>query len=107
MITRNHYIFTKRFVIYLFCTVNFQLVELYFSPHPYLFFNPDRNTMTFVGFSVDRRTGNLIDFSTKAIIEEGILPKQLGIALYQNKVNMNENFDALTRYMYMYVLIVK
>lgn len=59
--------------------------------------------MTFVGFSVDRRTGNLIDFSTKAIIEEGILPKQLGIALYQNKVNMNENFDALTRY----VLIVK
>nr|XP_034315108.1 E3 ubiquitin-protein ligase rnf213-alpha-like isoform X1 [Crassostrea gigas] len=67
------------------------------SPHPYLFFNPDRNTMTFVGFSVDRWTGNLIDFSTKATIEEGILPKQLGIALYQNKVNMNENFDALTR----------
>lgn len=56
--------------------------------------------MTFVGFSVDRWTGNLVDFSTKAIIEKGILPKALGIALYQNKVNMNENFDTLTRYVF-------
>lgn len=56
--------------------------------------------MTFVGFSVDRWTGNLIDYSTKTIIEKGILPKQLGIALHQNKVNMNENFDTLTRYVF-------
>lgn len=62
--------------------------------------------MTFVGFSVDRWTGNLIDFSTKTIIEKGILSKQLGIALYQNKVNMNENFDALTRYALIVNIIV-
>lgn len=54
--------------------------------------------MTFVGFSVDRWTGNLIDFGTKQIIEKQILPTELGIALHQNKVNMNENFDILTRY---------
>lgn len=54
--------------------------------------------MTFVGFSVDRWTGNLIDFGTKQIIEKRILPRELGIALHQNKVNMNENFDILTRY---------
>lgn len=54
--------------------------------------------MTFVGFSVDRWSGNLIDFGTKQIIEKGILPRELGTALHQNKVNMNENFDTLTRY---------
>lgn len=54
--------------------------------------------MTFVGFSVDRWSGNLIDFGTEQIIEKGILPRKLGIALHQNKVNMNENFDTLTRY---------
>lgn len=57
--------------------------------------------MTFVGFSVDRWSGNLIDFGTKQIIEKGILPRELGIALHQNKVNMNENFDTLTRYVFL------
>lgn len=56
--------------------------------------------MTFVGFSVDRWSGNLIDFGTKQIIEKRILPRELGIALHQNKVNMNENFDTLTRYVF-------
>ncbi|XP_061169142.1 E3 ubiquitin-protein ligase RNF213-like [Saccostrea echinata] len=67
------------------------------SPHPYLFFNPDHNTMTFVGFTIDRWTGNLVDYQTKKIIEKAILSKDLGIALHQNNVNMNENFDRLTR----------
>ncbi|XP_062574164.1 E3 ubiquitin-protein ligase rnf213-alpha-like [Saccostrea cucullata] len=67
------------------------------SPHPYLFFNPDHNTLTFVGFSIDRRTGDLVDYKTGAILERKILPRRLGHALYQNKVNMQENFDELTR----------
>ena len=30
------------------------------SPHPYIFFNPDHATMTFLGFQVDQN-GNLLD----------------------------------------------
>lgn len=73
------------------------VLRIFFSPHPYLFFNPDHNTMTFVGFTIDRWTGNLMDYKTKKVIEKAILPKDLGTALYQNNVNMNEDFDRLER----------
>lgn len=53
--------------------------------------------MTFVGFTIDRWTGNLMDYKTKKVIEKAILPKALGTALYQNNVNMNEDFDRLER----------
>ncbi|CAC5418278.1 RNF213 [Mytilus coruscus] len=68
------------------------------SPHPYLFFNPDHHSMTFLGFNIDRRTGNLIDLQTKNVLEEGIMQQNLFDALSRNRVNLAENFDALPRH---------
>lgn len=72
----------------------------YFSPHPYLFFNTDGFTFTFLGFNIDRTTGNLIDLQTKQILEKEIMTKNLFDALIRNKVDLQENFDALSRYVF-------
>ncbi|XP_063404431.1 E3 ubiquitin-protein ligase rnf213-alpha-like [Mytilus trossulus] len=68
------------------------------SPHPYLFFNPDHHSMTFLGFNIDRRTGNLIDLQTRNVLEEGIMQQNLFDALVRNRVNLAENFDSLPRH---------
>jgi len=67
------------------------------SPHPYLFFNSDHQSFTFLGFIIDRFTQNVLDPQTKKIIEEKIMPLTLNQALYRNQVNLNENFDELPR----------
>lgn len=70
------------------------------SPHPYLFFNPDHHSMTFLGFNIEKRTGNLVDLQTGTVLEKKIMQTNLFDALQRNKVNLAENFDALKRYSY-------
>ena len=70
----------------------------YFSPHPYLFFNSDRFTFTFLGFYIDRASGSLVDQQTGANLEQGIMTQNLFDALQRNQVPLRENFDALPRY---------
>eukprot|EP00105_Crassostrea_gigas_P007930 XP_011422347.1 PREDICTED: E3 ubiquitin-protein ligase rnf213-alpha isoform X2 [Crassostrea gigas] len=67
------------------------------SPHPYLFFNMDRITMTFLGFNIERQTGNLVDVQTGTVLEAGIMQRNLQDALKRNRVPINENFDSLPR----------
>ncbi|KAK7107714.1 hypothetical protein V1264_015588 [Littorina saxatilis] len=67
------------------------------SPHPYIFFNPDEHSMTFLGFSIDAASGNLVDQQTGQVLEQGIMSKQLFQALALNRVPLTENFDALPR----------
>ncbi|XP_052224866.1 E3 ubiquitin-protein ligase rnf213-alpha-like [Dreissena polymorpha] len=67
------------------------------SPHPYLFFNADHNSFTFLGFFIDENTGNLMDMQTKDVLETGIMDMHLYRALQDNKVPLKENFDKLTR----------
>ncbi|XP_041354620.1 E3 ubiquitin-protein ligase rnf213-alpha-like [Gigantopelta aegis] len=67
------------------------------SPHPYIFFNPDGHTMTFLGFNIDRQTGDLIDQQTGIVLERRIMPQNLQTCLHSNKVPLNENFDQLQR----------
>ncbi|XP_061169263.1 E3 ubiquitin-protein ligase RNF213-like isoform X1 [Saccostrea echinata] len=67
------------------------------SPHPYLFFNPDHHSMTFLGFNIERQSGNLIDVQTNAVLERGIMQRNLQDALIRNRVPINENFDSLPR----------
>ena len=69
-----------------------------FSPHPYLFFNSDKFTFTFLGFNIDRGTGNLVDHQTRNVLETGIMKQPLYDALIRNKVPLNENFDSLPRF---------
>ncbi|XP_052086034.1 E3 ubiquitin-protein ligase RNF213-like [Mytilus californianus] len=68
------------------------------SPHPYLFFNPDHHSMTFLGFNIEKGTGNLIDLQTKEVLEKNIMEKNLFDALIRNRVNLSENFDSLPRH---------
>ncbi|XP_053388233.1 E3 ubiquitin-protein ligase rnf213-alpha-like, partial [Mercenaria mercenaria] len=68
------------------------------SPHPYLFFNSDRATFTFLGFFIDRHTGNLIDLQTKAVLEEGIMSQNLYKGLVRNNAPLQEDFDSLKRH---------
>ncbi|XP_076109129.1 E3 ubiquitin-protein ligase rnf213-alpha-like [Mytilus galloprovincialis] len=75
------------------------------SPHPYLFFNPDHHTMTFLGFNIEKATGNLIDDQTGESLEDQIMDPTLDQrqrTLYnglnsQPGVNLSENFDKLSR----------
>lgn len=59
--------------------------------------------MTFLGFNIDKETGNLIDEETekeRKILEENIMDKDLFETLQRNKVNLEENFDDLPRYFF-------
>ncbi|XP_052243455.1 E3 ubiquitin-protein ligase RNF213-like [Dreissena polymorpha] len=67
------------------------------SPHPYLFFNSDHFTFTFLGFFIDKTTGNLIDLQTSHVLEQAIMAPNLYDALVRNRVPLQENFDNLQR----------
>lgn len=69
----------------------------FISPHPYLFFNPDHHSMTFLGFNIERQSGNLIDVQTRRVLETGIMQRNLQDALIRNRVPINENFESLPR----------
>ena len=62
------------------------------SPHPYIFFNKDSMSMTFVGFNVDSN-GRLIDPTTKHVIEDSIISPKLLEELLVNKVNFRDDFN--------------
>ena len=67
------------------------------SSHPYIFFNPDRHTMTFLGFHVSC-LGDLCDSEhTYNIIEAKIMNRNLLIQLKHNHVNLNEGYQQLDR----------
>ncbi|KAL8581505.1 hypothetical protein ACOMHN_042898 [Nucella lapillus] len=67
------------------------------SPHPYIFFNSDGHSMTFLGFSIEQATGNLVDHQTGRVLEQGIMTRELYQILLAYKVPLSENFDVLPR----------
>lgn len=68
------------------------------SAHPYLFFNPDQQTMTFIGFNIDKYSRSLVDQQTMVTLEKNIMSRQLWDTLRENNVPLQENFDDLSRY---------
>ena len=66
------------------------------SSHPYIFFNNDRTSITFVGFRVTQ-TGDLINPVDMKVIERGIITPQLYVGLKQNQVNFDEDYRAWSR----------
>ena len=74
------------------------LMFTHFSPHPYLFFNSDDVTFTFLGFNIDKRSMLLIDQQTGQVLEYNIMTRDLYGKLLHNQVPLRENFDALNRY---------
>ena len=63
------------------------------SSHPYIFFNNDRVSITFVGFKVNA-VGELIDPETNVEIEPGILKPKLYDGLVANGVDFKEDYHS-------------
>jgi len=61
------------------------------SEHPYLFFNQDRQSMSFLGFTVNKN-GDLMDKDNKNMIQEHIMTPELYQGLKANKVELVSQF---------------
>ena len=62
-----------------------------YSSHPYIFFNQDGMSITFVGFMVTRN-GDLVDPAHGGVLEGAIMTQQLYTGLIANKVNFEKDY---------------
>ncbi|KAJ8263858.1 hypothetical protein GJAV_G00142190 [Gymnothorax javanicus] len=70
------------------------------EPHPYIFFNSDRVSMTFMGFHLRSNGQNGMDAvhpTTGAVIRRNIMTEQLYKGLLLQRVPFNVDFDWLPR----------
>lgn len=72
-------------------------IILFSSIHPYIFFNPDHETLTFLGFRVDL-DGNLLDPQTGETIGEQLMSRHLRTGLHVQKVDLNNDFESCSKY---------
>lgn len=71
------------------------------EPHPYIFFNDDSESMTFIGFHLQRVANGGIDAINPldgSIIKENVMTTQLYEGLCLQRVPFNINFDSLPRH---------
>uniref|UniRef100_A0A1I8GFF8 ATPase_AAA_core domain-containing protein n=3 Tax=Macrostomum lignano TaxID=282301 RepID=A0A1I8GFF8_9PLAT len=66
------------------------------TSHPYLLFNQDGTTFTFVGFTVSQQ-GHLLDSATNDVVQEDIMSPQLYQSLIAQRVRLQERFEDLSR----------
>ena len=66
------------------------------SFHPYIFFNQDRVSLTFLGFKITP-DGHLVDPKVNTIMEQNLLTKQLRDGLALQGVKFDEDFNAWAR----------
>ena len=62
-----------------------------YSSHPYIFFNQDGMSITFVGFMVTQN-GDLLDPALGCVMDQAIMRPQLYTGLKQNRVNFDEDY---------------
>ncbi|CAJ1060881.1 E3 ubiquitin-protein ligase rnf213-alpha-like isoform X2 [Xyrichtys novacula] len=70
------------------------------EPHPYIFFNDDHMSMTFIGFHLqlnDQRGVDAINPLTREVIKRNIMTKELFTGLKLQRVPFNQDFDQLSR----------
>ncbi|XP_026523023.1 E3 ubiquitin-protein ligase RNF213 [Notechis scutatus] len=70
------------------------------EPHPYIFFNKDCVSMTFIGFHLQCSNNGSIDAINPLngnIIKRNVMTRQLFRGLHLQRVPFNINFDTLTR----------
>ncbi|XP_056587886.1 E3 ubiquitin-protein ligase rnf213-alpha-like [Triplophysa dalaica] len=71
------------------------------EPHPYIFFNDDHESMTFIGFHLQPNVQNgidAIDPSTKRVIKQNIMTTELYEGLKLQRVPFDIDFDQLPRW---------
>ncbi|XP_070836494.1 E3 ubiquitin-protein ligase rnf213-alpha [Chaetodon trifascialis] len=70
------------------------------EPHPYIFFNDDHNSMTFIGFHLqpnEQKSVDAIDPTTGRVIKKNAMTRALYEGLKLQRVPFNINFDSLPR----------
>ena len=67
------------------------------SFHPYIFFNQDHVSVTFLGFKITSK-GHLVDPKTETIIEKRLLTRELRYGLVRQGVNFDEDYNSWRRY---------
>ena len=67
-----------------------------YSPHPYIFFNRDRNSMTFLGFLLNEN-GDMLDPGTNTILEQRLMEPTLRGQLKQQGVDFDVNHEKRNR----------
>lgn len=71
------------------------------EPHPYVFFNGDRMTMTFIGFHLQPNNNGYVDAinpSNGKVIKKNVMTEELFDGLKLQRVPFNINFDNLPRH---------
>lgn len=70
-----------------------------FSTHPYLFFNPDHVTLTFLGFQVDANgNAEFLNPQTGAVVRQNLMSRHLRTGLHVQRVDLNNNFESYEKY---------
>ncbi|KAM6905305.1 E3 ubiquitin-protein ligase rnf213-alpha-like [Xenentodon cancila] len=70
------------------------------EPHPYIFFNDDHVSMTFIGFHLQLNDQNFVDAIepiTKRVIKRNVMTRELYEGLKLQRVPFNIDFDSLPR----------
>lgn len=70
------------------------------EPHPYIFFNDDHESMTFIGFHLELNEQNYVDavdLSTRRVIKKNVMTRVLYENLKLQGVPFNIDFDGLER----------
>uniref|UniRef100_A0A3P8YEE8 RING-type E3 ubiquitin transferase n=1 Tax=Esox lucius TaxID=8010 RepID=A0A3P8YEE8_ESOLU len=70
------------------------------EPHPYIFFNDDHVSMTFIGFHLQPNEQNYVDAiepTTRRVIKRNIMTQELYEGLTLQRVPFNIDFDKLPR----------
>lgn len=71
------------------------------EPHPYLFFNDDHVSMTFIGFHLQLNEQNYVDAiepTSGKVIKKNVMTRALYEGLQLQRVPFNVNFDSLPRW---------
>ncbi|KAI4896113.1 hypothetical protein NFI96_011369, partial [Prochilodus magdalenae] len=63
--------------------------------HPYILFNADHDSMTFLGFHINNL--HAVDVQTNTVVEENIIDRRLFAQLRAQKVPFNIDFERLNR----------
>ncbi|XP_038133385.1 E3 ubiquitin-protein ligase rnf213-alpha isoform X1 [Cyprinodon tularosa] len=71
------------------------------EPHPYIFFNDDHNSMTFIGFHLQPNDQNYVDAiepTSRRVIKKDVMTRELYEGLQLQRVPFNIDFDSLPRW---------
>lgn len=71
------------------------------EPHPYVFFNDDHTSMTFIGFHLqpnENGSVDAIDHSSRQVIKRDVMTMELYQGLVLQRVPFNIDFDQLPRH---------